>query len=145
MRRVVFFLVLCACPPPSSDAEAQAVARDLDALDDAAETTMRVTPNETGLANVEVYVKSREKSLHEHILNLQNATLSASTSATLQAAYAKNATTAHVVQDRVNNAVPKESPAARARAKKVALEICEITETPKYATECAPFRTPETE
>lgn len=140
MRRVALLIFLCACPPPSSDAEAKAVTRDLIALDEAAETTMRVSPNDTGLANVEVYVKSREKSLHEHILALQDATLAPSVSTALKDAYAKNVTTAHAVEDYVNNAVPPVTPAAKAHAKKVALEICEITATPANKTECAPFR-----
>lgn len=140
MRRVALLLFLCACPPPSSDDEAKAVARDLAMVDDAADDTMRVTANDTGLTNVETMVKTREKSLHEHVLALQSATLTPANSAALKSAYAKNVKTAHTVVDRINNAVPPESAATKARAKKVALQLCVITETPANTTDCAPFR-----
>jgi len=144
MKRALLLLCLCACPPPNVDAEGRALIDDLQALDDATTNTVHVSPNETGLGNAEVYVKAKEAALHERFLRVQTGQLSPSVSAALTTAYAKNVTSAHQVQDYVNNAVPKGSP-ARARAKKLAAQICEITETPTFKTECDPFRTPATE
>jgi len=142
MKRALLLLCLCACRPPNADAEARALIDDLQALDDAATTTVHVSPNETGLGNAEGYVKAKQAALHERVLQVQMSQLSPSVSAALTAAYAKNVTSAHQVQDYVNNTVPKTDASARAHAKKLAAQICELTETPTYKTECDPFRTP---
>lgn len=142
MKRALLLLGLCACPP-NLDADARTLIDDLQALDDATTATVRVSPNETGLGNAEYYVKAKEASLHERVLQVQPSQLSPSVSAALTTAYAKNVTSAHQVQDQINNTVPKATPAAIARAKKLAARICAVTETSASTPECAPFRTPD--
>jgi len=140
----IVLLCIAACAR-NRDAEAQTLVDDLRSLDDAAEEAVHTSPNESGLEKAEALVRAKEADLHTRVLALQSASLTPAASTAWNAASAKNVLSAQNVRDDVYNAVLKTNPPLRARANKLALELCAITETPTYATQCAPFRNPPAE
>ncbi|MEO7094209.1 MAG: hypothetical protein ABI175_13220, partial [Polyangiales bacterium] len=105
------------------DQEAKALIDDLAVLDEAVIDAVRAHPDADGLAKAEALVEAKRASLHDRVVKLEGSELSPDVMKSLPDAYGKNAQSAKVVTEHVQNAVLKTNPELIDRARKLALGL----------------------